>query len=96
MENLSKTEKKALVKIWKKLQDVKHILDKEKAQSLFDYLKRQLKNSGCDDTLRHTEQWLVDNVPSELQEMVLAEIIGMGGFCDCEVLHNCYEDYDIE
>lgn len=28
-------------------------------------------------------------------ESVIAEMKEMGGYCDCEVLMNCYEKYDI-
>ena len=34
------------------------------------------------------------NIPQDQQEAVLAEIEEMGGYCDCEVLMNCYEDYE--
>ncbi len=35
-------------------------------------------------------------MPEEKRAAVLAEIREMGGYCDCEVLMNCYEKYDIE
>lgn len=28
-------------------------------------------------------------------ESVIAEMTEMGGYCNCEVLMNCYEKYDI-
>lgn len=36
------------------------------------------------------------NIPQEQHEAVLAEIEEMGGYCDCEVLMNCYEEYEEE
>lgn len=64
-------------------------------QELFAYLEEQLNDTGCDHTLRHTKQWLKDTIFDALFESVLEEITNMGGYCDCEVLLNCYEDYDI-
>ena len=73
-----------------------YILSEENVQKLFAYLENQLDACGCDHTLRCTEQWLKDNISAELHKRVIAEIMDMGGYCDCEVLLNCYEDYDIE
>lgn len=72
-----------------------YILSKENVQKLFAYLQEQVDACGCDNTLRFTEQWLKDNISAELYKSVIEEITGMGGYCDCEVLFNCYEDYDI-
>ena len=95
MANLSKDQKKALAKAWKAEQKKDYILTVENVQDLFEYLEEQLDDSGCDHTRRYTEQWLKDNISEEQIESVLAEIADMGGYCDCEVLLNCYEDYDI-
>ena len=73
-----------------------YILSEENVQQLFAYLEDQLDTCGCDHTLRSTEKWLKDNISAELHEKVIEEIKDMGGYCDCEVLLNCYEDYDIE
>lgn len=72
-----------------------YILSKENVQKLFAYLEEQVDAFGCDNTMRFTEQWLKDNISAELYKSVIEEITGMGGYCDCEVLFNCYEDYDI-
>ena len=95
MANLSKEEKNALKKAWKVAQSKNYILAEENVQKLFEYLEEQLDNSCCDHTLHHTEQWLKENISQEMIESVIAEITDMGGYCDCEVLLNCYEDYDI-
>ena len=73
-----------------------YILSEENVQKLFAYLEEQLDACGCDHTLRHTEQWLKENISAELYENVIEEINDMGGYCDCELLLNCYKDYDIE
>ncbi len=95
MANLSKEEKNALKKTWKAAQSKNYILTEENVQELFECLEEQLDNSCCDHTLRYTEQWLKDNISQEMIESAIAEITDMGGYCDCEVLLNCYEDYDI-
>jgi hypothetical protein len=96
MANLSKEEKDALKKAWKAAQSKNYILTEENVQKLFEYLEEQLDNSCCNHTLHHTEQWLKENISQEMIESVIVEITDMGGYCDCEVLLNCYEDYDIE
>ena len=95
MCSLSKAEKNALKKECKAAQRKDYILTEENVQELFEYLEEQLDNTGCDHTLSHTEQWLKDNISQAMIESVTAEITDMGGYCDCEVLLNCYEDYDI-
>lgn len=96
MADLSKAEKKALTKTWEATQKADYILSEEDVQKLFAYLEEQLNACDCDHTLHCTEQWLKNNISAELHENVIAEIADMGGYCDCEVLLNCYEDYDIE
>ena len=95
MCSLSKIEKNALKKEWKEAQCKDYILTEENVQKLFEYLEDKLEDTGCCHTLCHTEQWLKYNIPQELIEGAVAEITDMGGYCDCEVLLNCYEDYDI-
>ena len=95
MAELSKEEKKTLMKKWKATQNKKYILSKIKARKLFCYLETQLENTPCNHTLCFTNQWLKDNLPQEKVNSVLAEMKEMGGYCDCEVLLNCYEKYDI-
>ena len=95
MTHLSKEEKNALKKAWKTAQRKEYILTEENVQELFEYLEEQLDNFCCDHTLHYTEQWLKDHISQELIESAIAEITDMGGYCDCEVLLNCYKDYDI-
>ena len=88
MADLSKKQKEA--------NDKKYILSEKEVQNLFAYLEELLDNSCCDHTLRYTEMWLKENISPKIFESVIKEIIDMGGYCDCEVLFNCYEDYDID
>ena len=73
-----------------------YILSLEQVASLFEYVESKLEDTGCDHSRRHTQQWLSLNIPKEQHEAVLAEIEEMGGYCDCEVLMNCYEEYEEE
>ena len=41
------------------------------------------------------EEWLKYNISQDSIGNVIAEITDMGGYCDCEVLLNYHEDYDI-
>lgn len=95
MANLSKEEKKALIQKWKEAESNAYLLSKANTEALFSYLEEQLEESPCDHTLHFTKQWLANHLPEAETEDVLAEMEEMGGYCDCEVLANCYEDYDI-
>lgn len=91
----SKEEKKALLKQWKEAESTQYLLSKVEVEELFSYLENQLESASCDDTLRHTMQWLQDHFPQGKIDDILSEIEEMGGYCDCEVRMNCYEDYDL-
>ena len=95
MSDVLKAKKKELSKVWREAQCRDYWLTEENVQELFEYLEEQLDNTGCDHTLHHTERWLKDNISQDMIQKVIAEITDMGGYCDCEVLLNCYEDYDI-
>ena len=73
-----------------------YILSLEQVASLFEYVESKLEDTGCDHSRRYTQQWLSMNIPQEQHEAVLAEIEEMGGYCDCEVLMNCYEEFEEE
>lgn len=62
----------------------------------FEYLEEALQAEECDHSLKNTEQWILDNIDDEeRRDQVRREIKEDGGYCDCEVLCNCYEEYDI-
>jgi len=94
--NLSMESRKAALKQWKAAQKREYILSKASVEDLFAYLAEQLDLEGCDHTLRFTQAWLDTNCDANNRTAILEEIKSMGGFCDCEVLMNCYEEYDIE
>lgn len=72
-----------------------HILTANQAADLFAYVEVRLHDEGCTHTHRFTQEWLDANVDSMKHEAVLTELENMGGCCDCEVLLNCYEDYEL-
>jgi len=95
MSELSKVDKKVLSVAWKEMQNKGYLLTEENVQELFEYLEEQLDNTGCDHTLRHTRRWLEEHLSKDKINEAIEEITDMGGYCDCEVLLNCYEEYDI-
>ena len=95
---MTKEEKKALLKQWKVSQQKKYILKKAEAKSLFNYLHKKLADCDCDHTLKYSLEWLkkkYDGNDERIAE-IMEELNADGGFCDCEVLLNCYERYELE
>lgn len=72
------------------------VLNYDQVFQLFAYLENRLAAAGCDNTLKYTEICLKDMLPPDRYEAAIEEIQSMGGLCDCEVLLNCYEDYELE
>ena len=71
-----------------------YILTQEQAQELKHYISCQMRNvADCDGTFKYTRQWLEKNMPVEQHEAIIEEIQHDGGFCDCEVVINCYQDF---
>jgi len=60
-------------------------------RALFDHLDRNLEQSECDCTLRHTEIFLAQRKvdPGAL----VTWLADHHGFCDCEVLFNVEEKF---
>jgi hypothetical protein len=54
-------------------------------KALFDYVDRQLESSECDDTLRHTLDFIRKNGLSE--EGIVGWLEDNDGYCDCETLN---------
>lgn len=95
--SLSADEKKALKKAYIEKQNRKYVLKKSEAKKLFKYLRTSLAKIDCDHTLKRTNEWLENNViDEERRGQVIGEIKADGGYCDCEVLMNCYERYELE
>ena len=71
----------------------KYILYQEQINSLKIYVEEKIGPMlKCSGYLKHTEEWIKDNIPAEQHDAVLDEIISNGGYCDCEMLLNCYLD----
>lgn len=80
---------------YKQQQRREHILTADQAASLLEYLDIRLQDSGCNHTHRFTQEWLEQHADFMLHERILCELEDMGGYCDCAVLLNCYEDYEL-
>jgi hypothetical protein len=68
-------------------------LEPAQMKSLFDFVGEELEEAGCDHTLRHTLSFL-----ERLQvgsEPVVAWLEDAGGYCDCEVLANAMERFEL-
>ncbi len=94
MANLTKEEKRAMKKAWKEGQKKTYILKKKDVSKLFDYLESELEKNPCDHTLKNTEEW-VEKHHEKKAAAIMQEIRDMGGYCDCEVVMNCYEKYEL-
>jgi len=71
------------------------VLSRDQVEQLFAYVAGRLEKAGCDHTLHFTKSWLRETLSPEAFEAAMKEIGDMGGYCDCEVLMNCYEDYEL-
>lgn len=89
-----KVEQKLIKRI--RLAEKGKLLSYDQVQSLMAYVQLRLLEADCDHTLRHTSQWLKDFIPPEQHDAIIKELWNMGGFCDCEVLMNGYQEYDLE
>lgn len=67
-------------------------LPSEALEQLFTAVDSALEQSGCDHTLRLTDQWLAANVSD--CEPTIAWLKIHGGFCDCEVIANACEHWE--
>ena len=92
---MDKAQKKALKDAWKQANKSVYELTQEEAEELFDFVEDGVEEQGCDHTRRFTDAWIRENIAPERHEKIYAEIEDMGGYCDCEVLCNCYEEYDV-
>ena len=96
MNSISDEEKRRMKSEWAASQRPQYILEREQVEDLFAFLDHVLDETPCDHTLRHTAKWIGKNCPDDKKEAVFREIQEMGGYCDCEVLMNCYEEYEID
>ncbi len=61
-------------------------------ESLFETVEARVEDSGCDHTLRFTEQWIGEHgqAPSPALEWLKSH----GGFCDCEFVANAADHWN--
>ena len=90
------TESSMMMKMERKAQQKKHhILSANEAASLFEYLEIHIHEEGCNHTHRFCQAWMDEHINFMKHIAILNELEDMGGFCDCEVLRSCYEDYEL-
>lgn len=96
-----KTEKARRKQIQRELQEKAQAefektlpISRELFQNLFDFLDEELEGNACNDSLKMTKQFLefqniqnIEEVENWLKET--------GGFCDCEVLYNVEEFFEV-
>lgn len=93
---LSNEEKRALKKAYLARMNRKYILKKKEAKNMFEYIDKKVCEQGCDYSLRFCREWIDKHILDEdRKRQVLEEIQDMGGYCDCEVILNCYERYEL-
>ena len=80
---------------YKKQQRRAHILSENEAACLLQYVELKLQYHTCKHNHRFTQEWLEKNVDFMQHDAILNELEDMGGYCDCEVVANCYEDYEL-
>lgn len=66
--------------------EVRMPISKQDLLDLFDFLDRELGNTGCAHSMEHTRKFLDSRkLPVDIVAAWLGEY---GGYCDCEVLAN--------
>lgn len=76
-------------------QKIDHILTADQAAALLQYVELKLQYHTCKHDHRFTQEWLEQNISFMQHDAILNELEDMGGYCDCEVLRSCYEDYEL-
>ena len=57
--------------------------------AMFGFVESRLAESGCDNTLRYTQEFIRSH--NLLEDALVAWLEDHGGYCDCEVLMNAEE-----
>ena len=80
---------------YKPQQRTEHILTPDQAAALLQYIELRLQYHTCKHNHRFTQEWLEQNADFMQHNAILNELENMEGYCDCAVLQNCYEDYEL-
>lgn len=80
---------------YKPQQKTSHILTPDEAASLLQFIELRLQYHACKHNHRFTMLWLEHHVDFMKHDAILTELEDMGGYCDCAILSNCYEDYNL-
>lgn len=61
-------------------------------EAFFESVENSVSESGCDHSLRLTEQWITAN--QQPKEPLIRWLDENGGFCDCEVAANARDHWE--
>ena len=70
-------------------------MKKETFIKLFNYLDQKLSENGCDETYKFTKEYL-NKIEYKDLEGVFKWLSENGGYCDCEILANCEELFQLK
>ncbi len=62
MGEMTKDQKKEVLRAWRQKEKKSYCLEKDEVESLFEYLEEALEEAECDHTLKNTEQWITENI----------------------------------
>ena len=65
MGEMTKNQKKEALRAWRQKEKKSYCLEKEEVEELFEYLEEALEEEECDNSLKNTEQWIIDNIDDE-------------------------------
>jgi hypothetical protein len=66
-------------------------ISKDDLRNLFEWVEAKIEESGCDHTLRHTQEFIRSTgFPTDKVTLGLKEY---GGHCDCEVIMNVENEW---
>jgi hypothetical protein len=68
-------------------------ISRDKFTQLFDFLDEKLDEYACDDSLKLTNEFLLEN-KFENVNVIKNWLQENGGYCDCEVLNNVEEMFE--
>jgi hypothetical protein len=67
-------------------------LSDELLKELFAHVSTAVERSGCDHSLKATEEWIASNRVD--RDAVMKWLAENGGYCDCEVDANAAEHWE--
>lgn len=60
---------------------------------MLDFVDEKLSESNCDDSLKFTKEFLIENNLTDFDK-IISWLNEKGGYCDCEILNNVEEYFE--